>query len=314
MTVVLVTGANGFVGRNVCRSLLEHGHEVRAVVRTVDLIPTLPDGARPLVGDLSSGLAAEAFQNVGAVVHLAARAHVMREESEVSLAQYRRDNVELTARLVAAAAGAAVRRFVYVSSVKVHGEGGPVMVRATDPVAPVGAYARSKAAAEDVVRTTSGTMEWTIIRPCFVYGAGGKGNFSRLVSLAAVAARIPLPLANIRNRRSLIYVENLASLLVTCVTQPEAARRMFLAADAETLATPDLIRRVGSAVGVTARLFPVPLSFLRAAARLVGRTNDMDRLTESYVVDAEDVCRVLRWRAPFTLDEALARAVARIPS
>ena len=310
VSTVLLTGASGFVGRCAARALLTEGHSIRAVVRSADRVQDLPAGVDPYVADLTGGLGPDAFKGVDAVIHLAARVHMMGAQPQEACELYHETNVTATAKLVAAASSAAVRRFVFVSSVKVHGEGGDQPVHATDPIAPMDMYGRSKADAEAVVRASSGAMEWTIVRPCFVYGSEGRGNFPRLLSLSRLASRVPLPLASIRNRRSMIYVENLVSFLIACIDHPAAARRAFVVADPEALSTPELIRRVGEACGRRARLVPFPVPLLRILATVAGRRGEVERLTQSYVVDAVEAQTILDWCPPFALEEGLARSVA----
>ncbi|MGI8548916.1 MAG: NAD-dependent epimerase/dehydratase family protein [Gemmatimonadaceae bacterium] len=307
---VLVTGATGFVGRRTAAMFAENGWNVRGLVREGGRAVLLPESVYPIVGDMnSSGWESGAVAGVDMIVHLAGRAHVMNNGSGDELGAFRRANVDPTARLAAAAARAGVRRFVYVSSVKVHGEGRDSAYRTDEALTPTDAYGLSKAEAEAAL-VESFPGEHVIVRPTFVYGEGGKGNFPRLVALARRSASVPLPLGGIHNRRSLLYVDNLASLLVCCAHHDAAAGQIFLAADAEAVSTTELLTRVGRALGITPRLFKVPPALMRAAAELVGRREEIARLLGSLTVDTSPLRAKLGWVPPFDLDAALRRSLA----
>jgi nucleoside-diphosphate-sugar epimerase len=232
----------------------------------------------------------------------------MREKSADPLAEFRRVNAAGTRRLAESAAQAGVRRFVYVSSIKVNGERtGNRPFTEADPPGPEDAYAQSKYEAEMALREIAARtgMEVVIVRPPLVYGPGVKGNFRTL--LRVVRMGLPLPLASCDNRRSLVGLSNLADLLALCVTHPAAAGETFLAADGEDLSTPELLRRTGRALGRPARLFPVPPALLRAGARMFGRAGAGERLCGSLQVDISRARRILGWNPPSTVDEELAR-------
>lgn len=302
---VLVTGANGFVGRALCGTLLDGGYEV---VGTVRRAADLPTGSEVwITGDIgpetdwSLGLA-----GVDCLVHLAARGHVLADRAADPLAAFRRTNVAATLRLAEAAARAGLNRFVYLSSVKVLGEAshrGPL----TDstPVGPEDAYAISKWEAEQGLRQIAGAtpMKLVILRPPLVYGPGVAGNFLSL--LRVVERGIPLPLASVRNRRSLLYLGNLVDAIQLCLRHAAAPGRTFLLRDGEDLATPELIRRIARALDRRARLLPLPPAALWLGARAVGRGAEAARLIGSLVVDDGPIRRELGWRRPFTLDEGL---------
>jgi len=297
---ILVTGASGFVGTALCRELLARGHAVRAAVRR--LSPSAQTGLRQiLIPDLAGEFDRRALvEGVDAVVHLAAVAHHAAGEPET-----RRVNVDATARLVEAAAGLA-RRFVFMSSVKVHGEdSGNAAYTESDPPRPEDSYGRSKLEAERLLveHAARSGMELVLIRPPLVYGAGVKANFLRLLSW--VDSGLPLPLANVRNRRSLIYLGNLVDALARCIEHP-AARGPFLLSDEETVSTPELVSRIARALKRPARLVPLPTEFLRWAGRVVGRADEIRRLTGNLVVDASRARRLLDWHPPHTLDQGLA--------
>jgi nucleoside-diphosphate-sugar epimerase len=243
---------------------------------------------------------------VDIVVHLAARVHVMRDSATDPLAEFRRVNVAGTERLALAAATAGVRRFVFLSSVKVNGEKGGY--NESDPPAPQDAYGISKHEAELGLRVIAAEtgMEVVIIRPPLVYGPGVKANFH--VLLWAVARGVPLPLGAIHNRRSLVALDNLVDIIVTCIDHPAAANQTFLVSDGEDLSTTELIRHLARAMGRPARLIPVPASVLMAGATLLGKREVAARLCGSLQVDITKARELLGWLPPITMDEGLRRA------
>lgn len=308
---VLVTGANGFVGRGLVQRLAADPRcSVRACGRTVSApVPGVETVVGPELGADANWTPLVA--GVQVVVHLAARVHVMGAQDAAARAAYHRVNVEGTIRLAEQAAAARVSRFIFLSSVKVHGESG--VLHEESPLAPVDAYGASKCEAEirlmDVSRRTG--MEVVRIRSPLVYGPGVKANFLSLVS--AIRRGVPLPLAGIRNRRSLVGLDNLIDLIVVCMTHPSAASEAFLVSDGEDLSTPELVRRLAAAARCRARLVPVPVAWLRAAGIVTGRAAVIDRLTGSLVLDISKARRVLGWRPPVSVDTGLLRVVAGWP-
>lgn len=320
---VLVTGANGFIGRAACELLSSRGHEVIAGVRTPS---THSRSTRQWVeerelGDLSARADHSSLMvEVDAVVHLAARVHVMRGSSDDE-DRFRRVNVEATRRLAADAGEAGVRRFVFVSSVKVHGERTPDRpFREQDELQPQGAYARSKRDAEVLLKETASEhgIEVVTVRPPLVYGPGVGANFLMLMRLVARGA--PLPLAGTTNRRSMIYVTNLAALLELALVTPDVGGEAFLASDGEALTPDTLVRRLAAAMDVRPRLLPAPVGPLR----LLGRVGDgvrrlmpfpigsaeIGRLYDPLQVDTSKARRLLRYRPVVDVDTALRQTVA----
>jgi len=307
-----VTGATGFIGTHLLARLRRERLPVLAVVRRapsgtaadpdvtfverdLERVETLRDILRP--GD--------------AIVHLAARVHVMRDDDPDSESTYRRMNVEPTRMLCRSAAESGARRIVYLSSAKVFGEGRDRPYERSDPPAPADAYGRSKLEAEQVVCEVAdgGGVEWTIVRPPFVYGPGGKGNFPRLVALARLSTKVPLPLRSIANRRSLVFVGNLVDLLTRCALDARAAGQLVLPSDGRDVSTPELLRVIARACTSRALLFPCPPLLLRAAAALAGRSAEMERLTESLQLDVGHLQEMLEWQPPFTLERAMERSI-----
>jgi nucleoside-diphosphate-sugar epimerase len=245
------------------------------------------------------------------VIHLAARVHVARETAADSLERYRRANTASTAALARAAALAGVRLFVFLSTAAVYGNGTfDRPLTEDDPLHPESPYARSKLEAEEElarIAVASG-LSVVVLRPPMVYGPQAPGNFSRLVQLIRLG--LPLPFARIDNRRSLVYVGNLASLILKVLDAPRAVGRTYLVADPEATSTPVLIQRIASVLGVPARLFPVPPSFLRYLGRASGRSREVRQLTQSLVLSTARARAELGWSAPFSLNEGLALSLA----
>lgn len=308
---ILLTGISGFIGRPLAARLVADGHSVVGAVRRQSVWSGVAGVERLEIDDLANeaGWSAK-LKAVDAVVHLAARVHVMRETEIDPLARFREVNVQGTRRLAEAAAAAGVGRFVYLSTVKVNGErttGRPFA--ADDKPAPQDPYAISKLEAEQALRETGdwSAMEIVIVRPPLVYGPGVKGNLERL--LQAVARGIPLPLGAIDNRRSMVSIGNLVDFVATCLAHPRAAGQTFLVADGEDLSTPALITAIAEAMHRPARLFPVPVRWLKGAAVLLGRGPVADRLCDSLQVDIQKNADLLQWRPVQTAGEALRQMV-----
>lgn len=307
---LLVTGANGFVGKFLCDSLRQRGYDLRKAMRKADTAEASAGLADDtvVIGNIDPQTDwSAALSSVGAVIHLAARVHVMRESSDDPLAEFRRVNAGGTERLARSAAAAGVRRLVYVSSIKVNGEEtreGQSYTEADAP-APQDPYGISKWEAEQslhrVARETG--LEIVIVRPPLVYGAGVKGNFAQM--LGVLRKRIPLPLASVDNRRSLVYAANLADALIACATHPAAAGQTYLVSDGEDVSTPDLLRALAASMGVRAVLLPFPPKLLQTLAHAVGRGAQADRLLGSLRVDSGKIRHQLDWTPPYSLRQGL---------
>jgi len=309
--VALVTGASGFVGSAVVSALTRR--DPSGTVAATRRPCPVPSGVRlALVEDIGPETDwRPALNDVTHLVHCAARVHVMREGSH-ALADYRRVNTEGTLCLARQAAASGVRRLVFLSTVKVHGEstdpGKPF--READRPDPHGPYARSKLEAEEglgaLARETD--LEVVVIRPVLVYGPGVKGNFRSMMRW--LSRGVPLPFGLVRNRRSFVGRGNLVDLILTCLDHPAAANETFLVSDGRELSTADLLRKTGAALGRPARLIPVPPSVLNVGAFLVGAGPRMQRLTGSLQVDIEKASRLLDWTPPISLEDELARTAA----
>jgi nucleoside-diphosphate-sugar epimerase len=301
---LLITGAGGFVGRALTAALDARGRPWVAATRRHD--PAL--GRRQVaVGDIDAHTDWDAaLAGIDCVIHLAARTHVLREDSANPLAAYRRINVEGTRRLSLAAARAGVGRLVFLSSIKVNGEATTSHpYTETDVPAPEDAYGLSKLEAEQALESVAAgsNMQPVILRPPLVYGPGVKGNLLRLMH--ALDRGLPLPLASVRNRRSLIYVGNLADAILACIDAPAAAGATFLVSDGEDVSTPELLMRLASGLGRRARLWPCPVAALRAAGHLLGRNAEIARLTGSLQIDASLIRKQLGWQPRYSTNQGL---------
>ncbi len=318
MHKVLVTGASGFVGQVLCRSLLDAGIKVIAAVRShrPEIELSGKQFSQIVTGDITGETDwSAALAGVDAVFHLAARVHVMRETAHDALAEFRQVNVAGTAHLARSASIAGVKRLVYVSSIGVNGvltSSGASFSEADMP-RPHNAYAQSKWEAEQVLQRISHEtgLGVVIVRPPLVYGARAPGNFAQLVKV--LRAGIPLPLASVNNRRSLVYVGNLVDALIVCAAHPAAIGQTYLVSDGEDISTSELLRQLGAAMGRPARLLPCPAVLLNMAGRLAGRTDQIERLLGSLRVDSGKIRRELCWVPPFSLNEGLQLAALRQP-
>ncbi|MCK9283055.1 MAG: SDR family oxidoreductase [Rhodocyclaceae bacterium] len=308
---VLVTGATGFVGRALCPALALCGHDVLAGVRK-----QVPGGAfvgipSCVLGDIGTDPVTSAqLAGADAIVHVASRVHVMQESAADPLAAYRRVNVAGTVSLVRAAADAGVRRFVFLSSIKVNGEAtGSVAFDEASPPAPVDPYGISKWEAERALADLAerAGMEYVILRPPLIYGPGVGANFLRLIRL--VEAGWPLPLASLHNRRSMLALGNLCDAIDCCLTHPAAVGQTFLVSDGRDVSTPELIRVIAAAMGRPCRLFPFPPALLRGLAASIGRGAEADRLLGSLAIDSARIRSLLQWQPPLDFEAAVKFAV-----
>ena len=310
---ILVTGANGFVGLSLCDELMRRGMQVSAATRARD---RLPAGVGPVsVGAIDGATDwSKALVGAAVVIHLAARVHVMRDTASDPLEEFRKVNLHGTENLARQATSAGVRRFVYVSSIKVNGEAtmGDGKFSESDVPDPRDPYGISKWEAEQALhRVAEETgLEVVILRPPLVYGEGVKGNFAQMMKV--LARGIPLPLASVENRRSLIHVGNLTDALILCAMHPAAAGQTYLVSDGEDVSTPELLRQLGVEMGHPACLFPCPLILLRLAGKFAGKSDQVERLLGSLRIDSGKIRGELGWRPPVTLREGLRRASPKV--
>ena len=314
---VLVTGACGFIGQAVSADLRLKGYKVTGALRQRDAVRELESVDYVCMGNMDEATDwLPVVKGVDCIVHLAARVHLMTEITQESFAEFRRFNVDLTLNLARQAAAAGVRRFVFVSSVKVNGEntafGQPFS--AEDTPRPIDSYGVSKLEAERLLiqLAESTDMEVVIIRPPLVYGPGVKANFA--VMMRWLQRGVPLPLGAVHNQRSLVALENVVDLIVSCLTHPAAANQTFLVSDGEDVSTTELLRRMGQALGCPARLVPVPISWLKLAAAGLGKPELAQRLCGSLQVDISKTRQMLGWSPPLTIEQGLEKTAAELIS
>lgn len=304
---VLVTGTTGFVGTALCARLTASGAEVVPAVRSKYGLPH-----EVVIGNLNASTNwRPGLTGCDAVIHLAARVHVMEDVAQGSLALYRDTNTEATFNLARQAADAGVKRFVFISSIKVNGEFTEVdrPFTADDVPAPEDPYGVSKHEAEQLLRQIAAEtgMEVVIIRPPLVYGPGVKANFESMMRW--LARGVPVPLAAVtENRRSLVALDNLVDLIITCLSHPAAANQTLLVSDGEDLSTAQLLKRMGAAMGHPARLFYVPPALLKLGATVLNKPGIYQRLCGSLQLDIAKTRQLLGWTPPVSVDEGLRRA------
>jgi UDP-glucose 4-epimerase len=309
---ILITGASGLIGRALLVHLVKSG-QFEVIASTRHLTSSKVIGAEYLVvhGFSPQSRWQAALAGVQAVVHAAARVHVMNDSVADPLADFRAVNVEGTLNLARQAAAAGVKRFVFISSVKVNGETtriGKAFVEADAPN-PLDAYGQSKFEAEQgLLHLSSETgLEVVIIRPPLVYGPGVKANFAAL--MRAVQSGWPLPLGRVYNLRSLVALDNLLDFIILCISLPQAANHNFFVSDGQDISTTELIRGMAKAAGVSPRLLPVPVWALQAGARLLGKGDAMQRLCGNLQVDISKARNLLGWVPPVSVEEGLRRAM-----
>jgi nucleoside-diphosphate-sugar epimerase len=311
MKMILVTGAGGFVGTALVAELAKRGMSYRAVTRT-------PREGCFCIGDMDSRTDwTAALDGVDAIVHLASRAHVMNETVADPSAHLRSVNVDSTLNLASQAIKAGVKRFVFISSIKVNGEatklGRPFT--AEDPPCPQNPYAQSKHDAEQgLFALASGSdFEVTVIRPPLVYGPGVKANFATMMDW--VNRGIPLPLGSVNNKRSFVFVGNLADLIIVSAVHPKAAGQVFLVSDGEDISTTDLFKKMAQALGRPSWMMPLPTPLLNLGAAMIGQRAITSRLTDSLQVDVTKTRELLGWEPRKSVSEGLqqtARSFQRL--
>ena len=307
---LLVTGSSGFLGRQLCTQLVSRQYLVRALLRgqSVNNVP----GCQNITteGIESWHDCSAALQGVRAVIHLAARVHVMHDAATNPLEEFRKVNVHGTLHLARQAAAAGVKRFVFISTAKVNGESTALGASFTenDIANPQDPYALSKYEAEQGLQQIASDtgMEVVTIRPPLVYGPCVKANFAAL--MRAVQRGWPLPLGAVHNQRSLVGLDNLVDFIVHCITHPAAANQTVLVSDGQDVSTTELLRCMAKAAGVPSRLLPIPVPLLRAAGKIMGKTNQIDRLCGNLQLDISKAQAVLGWAPPVMLQEGLRRA------
>ena len=324
MKKILITGASGFIGRFLCKTLSTSGRSFRGAVRSIDSFSIDTKANYVSIGDINSKTNwKHALVNIDCIIHCAGRAHVMKETKTDELKIYRSVNVDGTRQLAEQAAKAGVKRLVFLSSVKVNGEvtikkqndsskndiKKKTIFKHSDIPNPEDSYAISKLEAEKMLWDLSAKigLEVVVVRLPLVYGEGVKGNLARLIKL--VKSNIFLPLSLIRNQRSMIGIDNLVDLLICCCEHPNALGKTFLASDGEDLSTPKLINHIASSMGRRARLFPFPIFLLKFLGSILGKKKEINRLVESLVIDSNYTKDTLNWTSTISVEEGIRRMV-----
>jgi nucleoside-diphosphate-sugar epimerase len=303
---ILITGATGFVGKNLISLLTQQDYQLRAAVRRSGTF-LAPKVSTTIVGDIDQNTDwQKALLNIDAVVHLAGRAHILKEKSNDPLTEFIKVNTAGTANLVKQSVQAGVKHFIFISSL------GAITTQSDRPLneqsscQPDTPYGISKLKAEqallEIVQASG--MDWTILRPPLVYGADNPGNMARLIKL--IKTGLPLPLSSISNRRSFIYVGNLISAIATCLQHPKARGETFLVSDREAISTLELIQLLGKSLDQRIYSFPCPAQLLKLAGQLTNQTSTVDRLIGSLEIDSSKIQTLLDWSPPFTVIEGLS--------
>jgi nucleoside-diphosphate-sugar epimerase len=303
---ILITGAGGFIGHHLCEHLSAQGHYIKAIVRSqpdrelaAAEVLVIPDYLNP---------ASSVFQGYDCVIHLAARAHILKEKIADPLAEFREINVNMARRWVEEAGRSGVKRFVLVSSAGVNGSNTCGVPYSEDmPVNPIEPYAISKLEAEHMLRTTAEVygMEYVIVRPPLVYGTDAPGNFALLLKLAKTGW--PLPFGRVNAKRNMVSVWNLADFLRCCCEHPAAASELFLVSDREEVTLPEIFKYLGEGSKRKNLMIPLPVSWLFTAARLLGKDKAFAKLVAEFRVDTGKATRLLNWAAPYSAAESLRR-------
>lgn len=307
---LLLTGASGFVGGAILQDMVRRDlFNIRVATRDLHTVANAPFETVVFNGLDAGQCWAQALEGVDLVIHSAARVHIMNEQAVDSMAEYRKVNVDGTLNLATQAAERGVKRFVFISSIKVNGEGTPVGVpyTAESVEAPVDNYGISKLEAEvGLLKLAAETsMQVVIIRPVLVYGPGVKANF--LSMMRVLDKCIPLPFGNINNKRSLVALDNLVDFVFHCTSHPAASNQVFLVSDGEDLSTSELLRKLARSLGKKSILLPVPAGLIRLIASIFGKRKFADRLCGSLQVDITKNRNLLGWVPPVRVDDALIK-------
>lgn len=306
---VFITGATGFVGKSLVNDLVSEGHSLIATVRgfTTELPPEVEQKWVDL-GELDEqNTIIDTLENIDVVIHTAARVHIMQDKAADPLTEFRKMNVDTTAELARQSAKAGVKRFIFLSSIKVNGESTDQRdaFRETDAPAIEDAYGQSKLEAEQVLfeLASNTSMEMVIIRPPLIYGPGVKANFGSMIKI--IKKGLPLPFGAVSNQRSMLAIDNLVDFIKLCVTHPAAANQIFLLADGDDVSTTELFKKIAKAYKQNARLIPVPVSWMTFFAKLAGKQNITDRLFGNLQIDINKARQLLGWKPVTTMDQQL---------
>ena len=309
---VLVTGATGFVGLVLVKELLARSNlEIITAPRrySLDIPNKIP---QRIIGEITSNTQwSETLKDVESVIHIAARAHILKEKAKSSIDEFRETNTASTLNLARQAVQAGIKRFIFISTIGVNGNYNTSPFLETNKVAPQGSYAVSKYEAELglLALATESDMEIVIIRPPLVYGPNAPGNFGHLLQWVNKRNHVPLPLpfGAIHNQRSLIALDNLTSFIIHCIDHPKAANEIFLISDGQDVSTTKLLQKIATAFGKKAWLFPVPVSLMTLVAKLLGKGDVATRLFGSLQIDSSKARNLLGWQPVITMDEQLKK-------
>ena len=311
---IQVVGANGFIGSHLVEYLQRQGLQVQAVTRNHSTKPYFNNRIQPTIYNLTNAQLNDAslsLKKIDTIIFCAGRAHILKEESKNSLEEYRRVNVELALQFLEAAKKSDVRRFIYISSIGVNGNRthSGMAFNENSPHSPSDLYARSKLEAEQKLTqlASNSNTELVIIRPPLVYGPNARGSFSSLLKLAKTGW--PLPLSNINNQRSFIYIGNLVNFIYTSINHPAAANQIFIVSDSENISTSQLLHRMRKAMGIKSKLFYSPAWALKILAYCTGNSDALKKIYSSLILDTSKAKNLLGWSAPFTIDEGLKSTI-----
>lgn len=307
---VFVTGATGFVGKALINELLSAGHNIVAGVRNYSVELPL-EVEQQQIGDLSllseQNSVIDTLKKVDVVIHTAARVHIMQDNSADPLSEFRKTNVNATLSLAKQAVSAGVKRFIFISSIKVNGEStdNRQAFRETDKPAPEDAYGQSKFEAEQLLFEIGQTtpMEVVVIRPPIIYGPGVKANFASMIKI--IKKGLPLPFGSISNQRSMLAIHNLVNFITLCTMHPAAANEVFLIADGEDVSTTDMLIKIAKAYKRPIRLIPVPVYLMIFIAKLTNKNNISDRLFGNLQIDITKAQHLLGWKPVVSMEQQL---------
>jgi nucleoside-diphosphate-sugar epimerase len=323
MKRILITGASGFIGQSLIKTLLNKDKKIRATIRSNSLFSSNTETEYINVGDINGETRwEEILDDIDCIIHCAGQTHIREVKKEDDQSIYHSVNVDGTKQLAKQATESKVKRLIFLSSIKVNGECTATNSNDTnkdflskkifmqsDKPNPENPYAKSKLEAEKVLWEISAItgLEVVIVRLPLVYGYGAKGNLVRLINL--VNSGIPLPLSLVRNKRSMIGIDNIIDLLIRCIDHPEANGKTFLASDGEDLSTPELIKLIASSIGRKANLFPLPIFILKSLGSIFGKSEEINRLVGSLRIDNSYTKKILDWTPPISVKEGIRRMV-----
>ncbi len=308
MKTVLVTGATGFVGGHLLPPLVEHPYKLKIALRSSPTLPMASGAELIQVGDIHALTHwQDALVDVDMVIHLASRAHILKETVTDPMAAFLRVNVEGTRSLVQQSIQAGVQQFIFISSIGAMATLSDAYLTEESPCHPDSLYGRSKWQAEQDLMALAqpSEMRWTILRPTLVYGPRNPGNMERLIKL--VDRGLPLPFGLVRNRRSLVFVGNLVDAILISLDNPKAFNQTFIVSDGLTLSTSELICAIAKALSRPVRLLPIPPVLIRILGQLTGKTDAVDRLLGSLAVDSDKICQALDWTPPYSIEQGLSK-------